>query len=83
MEPIFQTKTFLQTVTVFSDRVELKVPLNNKSIPLTSVASIDTGFGPSYDFIIETAGGQKYKLLVKSKDKQALKDAISKAKNDK
>lgn len=81
-DAIFETKTFLQTVRVFSDRIELKEPLRTKSIPLDGVASIDTGFGPSYDFIIETTGGEKHKLLVKSKDKKVLKDAIFTAKNN-
>lgn len=78
--PIFETKTFLQSVRVLSDRIEMKEPLRTKSLPLSGIANIDTGFGPSYDFIIETTGGEKHKLLVKSKDKQALKDAIFTAK---
>ena len=77
---IFETKTFLQTVRVFKDRVEIKEPLRTRSIVLNEIASIDTGLSPSYDFFIVTSSGNKFKMLVKSKEKQKLKDAIFLAK---
>jgi len=78
---VFETKTFLQTIRVFGDRIEIKEPLRVNTLSISSVASVDTGFSPSYDSIIRTIDGKKHKLLVKSKDKQALKDAIFTAKD--
>lgn len=79
MEPIFKTSLLGTSVSVFPDRIVYRQMwgLSGDQIILAKqIASVEMGMLGIQQLTLETSGGKKYKLLVRLKDKKALREAI-------
>lgn len=75
---IFETSYIGFYVRVYPDRVDFKAKAGKQSIGLNQIASIETGMVGMWQIVIETSGGQKYK--VPCRQKEETKKAIFSAK---
>lgn len=75
-KPLFQTKYLGSKVKVYKNRVEWKLLLQRKSIPIGQIASIELGIPLYAKVTIETTGGKKFGIPVAPGKKKALQDAI-------
>lgn len=78
MQPIFETSTIFFRVKVYKTHVSYKFGFfgSETTIPVKQIASVDSKMGGVQEIILETTGGKKVKLLVRLRDKEALKNAI-------
>lgn len=80
MEPIVETKFGFEKLKVFSDRIQYTTGFFKKerTILASQIASIDSGMAAVPKIVIETTGGEKVKMIVPTKRKQEVLEAIYK-----
>lgn len=78
-EPIYKTSYLGSKVTVYQNRVVWKKLIQQITIPIDRIASIDTKIPLYAGVVIETTGGKKYKIPVQPFAKSKLEEAIYQA----
>lgn len=80
MEPIMETSCLGFRVTLYPTRlVYNKAGVEERTILLKSIASVNLAMVFVQEMTIETTGGERVKLVVRNKDKKKLRDAIYEA----
>lgn len=78
-ELLYETKYLGSSVKVYKNRIEWKMLLQKKSVPISQIAAVELGMPLHAKVTIETTGGKKYGIPVMPGKKQPLQDAIFKA----
>lgn len=76
---IFETSYLGSKVTVYEDRLVWKFVLRKQTIPINQIASVDTTIPLYAQVVVETTGGEKYKIPVQPFAKGKLDEAIKQA----
>ena len=74
LKSLYETNYMGFWIKVFPNRVEFKDGAGSKNIPISQIASIQLGMIGLMQVVVETTGGEKYKIP--SHKKKEVKEAI-------